>query len=257
MRGITEPQQQGGPVAARDAPVRIIMFEPDPRHALALREALALMDCTVIAVGDPALSVRDWTQLAYDLAVINPFHSAGKPADVAALVRRLAGDRPVMVLTPQDDATMRTVAIANGADDAMAALGARPELATRIMALLRRRRMMQGLIACDDLRIDLFHRAVSRGARSISLPSREFDLLAALARTPDRIISRHALLRSVWRLDFDPGTNRVEVHMSRLRGRIDRGEHFPMLRTVKGAGYALVTRLGAAVIGDRIPTLSA
>src|SRR3546814_1558509 len=74
------------------------------------------------------------------------------------------------------------------------------------------------------------------------LPLREFDLLANLARVPDRPLSRDALLRAVWRIDFDPGTNRVEVHMSRLRAKVDRGFDWPMLHTVKGRGYALRSR---------------
>ena len=79
------------------------------------------------------------------------------------------------------------------------------------------------------------------------MPQREFDLLAMLARTPDRVVPRSHLWRAVWRLDIDPGTNRLEVHMSRLRSRVDRGEPFAMLRTIKGTGYALVTRQGGAI----------
>src|SRR3546814_13241889 len=74
------------------------------------------------------------------------------------------------------------------------------------------------------------------------LPLREFDLLANLARVPDRPLSRDALLRAVWRIDFDPGTNRVEVHMSRLRAKVDRRFDWPMLPTVEGHGYALRSR---------------
>ena len=92
------------------------------------------------------------------------------------------------------------------------------------------------------MRIDLIDRRVERAGRLIRLPLREFDLLANLARVPDRPLSRGALLRAVWRLDFDPGTNRVEVHMSRLRAKVDRGFDWPMLRTVKGMGYALRSR---------------
>ena len=85
-------------------------------------------------------------------------------------------------------------------------------------------------------------RRVERAGRLIRLPLREFDLLANLARVPDRPVSRDALLRAVWRIDFDPGTNRVEVHMSRLRAKVDRGFDWPMLHTVKGRGYALRSR---------------
>lgn len=114
-----------------------------------------------------------------------------------------------------------------------------PEVLARITGLLRRARLTAGQIGAGELRIDLIDRRVERAGRLIRLPLREFDLLANLARVPDRPMSRAALLQAVWRLDFDPGTNRVEVHMSRLRAKVDRGFAWPMLRTVKGQGYAL------------------
>ncbi|NJS14588.1 MAG: winged helix-turn-helix transcriptional regulator, partial [Sphingopyxis sp.] len=91
----------------------------------------------------------------------------------------------------------------------------------------------------DVLAIDLIDRRVTRLDRPIRLPLREYDLLTQLARVPDRIVARDALWRAVWKIDFDPGTNRIEVHMSRLRARIDRGFGWPMLFTVRGYGYGL------------------
>ncbi len=225
-------------------PPRIAVFEPEPVTVLAIRKALAGFDFHYLPVGDPALSVRDWLNLEYDLVIVNAFASVGRPEEVCMLCRRLAVGRPVFALTAQNCATQRTLTIASGADDAMDITAAPNELATRIAALLRRHRMTQGTLSCDELEIDLIRRAVSRAGRSIIMPTREFDLLATLAQTPDQIVPRTDLLRSVWRLDFDPGTNRIEVHMSRLRSRIDRGERFAMLRTVKGIGYALVSRSG-------------
>jgi two-component system, OmpR family, response regulator len=223
-------------------PGHIGLFEPDvERAALAVR-VLEQAGWPVTPLGDPALSVRDWLHCPFDLAVISTAHSAGAVADVVALCRRIAVNRPIMALTAAVCADERTQAIAAGADDAIEPMGAPMELATRIGALLRRRSMTLGRLACDDLEIDLIRRAVRRGDRPIALPSREFELLAELARTPGEIVPRTHLLRSVWRLDFDPGTNRVEVHMSRLRGRVDHGERFPMLRTFKGRGYALIGR---------------
>ena len=102
--------------------------------------------------------------------------------------------------------------------------------------------MAKGQLGEGELRIDLIDRRVERAGRLIAMPLREFDLLANLARIPDRPVSRAALLKAVWRIDFDPGTNRVEVHMSRLRAKVDRGFAWPMLRTVKGQGYALRSR---------------
>ncbi|PCF93388.1 winged helix family transcriptional regulator [Sphingopyxis terrae subsp. ummariensis] len=99
--------------------------------------------------------------------------------------------------------------------------------------------MAAGQLGVGDLRIDLIDRRVERAGQLIRMPQREFDLLAHLARVPGRPMSRAALLKAVWRIDFDPGTNRVEVHVARLRAKIDRGFDWPMLHTIKGEGYAL------------------
>jgi two-component system, OmpR family, response regulator len=228
-----------------DARVLLIgLFEPDPVRAVAIIRLLDMPGRRIIALGDPALSVRDWLHSGFDVALVNPFVSAGDATETVALCRRIAVSRPLFALTLRDCPDQRTLAIAAGADDAIEPMRAPQELVTRLQALLRRRAMVAGQLACDELQIDLIRRSVQRGDRSISMPGREFELLAELARTPDEIVPRPHLLRSVWRLDFDPGTNRVEVHMSRLRRRLDAGEHWPMLRTFKGRGYALVSRHG-------------
>ena len=91
-----------------------------------------------------------------------------------------------------------------------------------------------------ELEIDLIEREARRDGRTLGLLQREFELLHLLARRAGRPQSRETLLRDVWRLRFDPGTNVVEVHVSRLRAKLDRDYAWPMLRTVRGAGYALV-----------------
>lgn len=227
----------------------VLLFEPEPlaagRIAAALRGAVA----QVVAVPDPAISPRGWLDQRFDAVVANAFRSRADPSMAIAQLRALAGHRPLMVLTSEDDARQRIQAMQHGADDAMASDGDGRELAARMQALLRRRSLVDAMLAVDELQIDLIGRQVSRAGRDIIMPLREFDLLARLARSTDTVVSRIDLLRAVWRLDFDPGTNRIEVHMSRLRQRIDAGHSHAMLRTVKGTGYALVSRLGARATG--------
>lgn len=226
---------------------RVALFEPEPARAVGLGRALGHLPHQLVPLGDPALSIRDWQAASWDLAIVHPFASAGHPEEVTALCRRLAGHRPLFAMTQDDVPGQRAAVLRAGADDAMAMPALRhagEEFAARIAGLLRRRVMAAGRLACDELEVDLIRRAVRRGARPIAMPAREFELLAELARTPDQVVPRDHLFRSVWRLDFDPGTNRIEVHISRLRGRVDHGESFPMVRTVKGHGYALVSRDG-------------
>lgn len=121
-----------------------------------------------------------------------------------------------------------------GADDAVALPACAGEIAARLAARLRPASILVG-----DLRIDPVARSVSRAGRAIRLLPREYALLLHLARQPGRPASRMELLDAVWGLRFDPGTNVVEVQVSRLRARIDRGFAYPMLRTHKGHGYSL------------------
>ncbi|WP_242446136.1 response regulator transcription factor [Sphingopyxis lindanitolerans] len=190
----------------------------------------------------PVGGLRPWLDCCFDLLVINPFLGWQEPFEFVRLARSIAGRRPLLILSDRDSLDDRMIALTGGADDAIGWTHNLPELLARIGSLIRRSRLAAGQLGEGELRIDLIDRRVERAGRLIRLPLREFDLLANLARVPDRPLSRSALLKAVWRIDFDPGTNRVEVHMSRLRAKVDRDFAWPMLRTVKGLGYALRSR---------------
>jgi two-component system, OmpR family, response regulator len=90
-----------------------------------------------------------------------------------------------------------------------------------------------------DLELDLLTRKVTRGGKTIDLQPREFQLLEALLRHPGQVMTRTMLLETVWEYHFDPQTNVIDVHISRLRQKIDRGFDVPLIHTVRGAGYCL------------------
>ena len=223
---------------------RIALYLPNLAHAERISAAVLRAGGQVVPIADPALATPHATE-GFDLLLYDPFHGFTAPEQAVTRARALAGVRPLLVLTPDDAVMMRMTALLHGADDAMAVGGDARELLARINALLRRYRLQDGILACDELEVDLFARSVSRGGVSIAMPLREFDLLARLARSRDRVVTRDDMLRAVWRLNFDPGTNRIEVHISRLRQRVDAGHAHAMLRTIKGSGYALVSRNGA------------
>ena len=173
------------------------------------------------------------------------------PVLAMATIQNIARASPILGLTINDCAIERTMLLTLGADDAIAAISDRREIAARTLALIRRARLASvGYLACDDLAIDLIGREVCRAGNHIPMPLREFDLLCYLAQSIDQPVTRTKLLRAVWRINFDPGTNRIDVHMSRLRKRIDAGHAHAMLRTVRGVGYALVSRIGASSSGS-------
>ena len=238
----TREQRQGD----RPAPL-IALFHPAPGPCAALAAAIEAGGYRCDRLPDPVLGLRPWLDSGFDLLMLNPFLGWEEPGHLIGLARAIAASRPMLVLTGRDSLDERLTALNSGGDDAAGWSDDLSEILARIGSLLRRSQIAAGRLAYDDLRIDLIDRRVERAGLGIRLPLREFDLLANLARTPDRAVSRRALLRAVWQIDFDPGTNRVEVHMSRLRAKVDRGFAWPMLQTVKGAGYALRSHRGAAI----------
>jgi two-component system OmpR family response regulator len=116
------------------------------------------------------------------------------------------------------------------------------ELLARVEALLRRAAAQappQSVLRVADLELDLLSRRVSRGGRDIQLTTKELQLLEFLMRHAGQVVTRTMLLESVWNLHFDPQTNLIDVHVSRLRQAVDRGFDNPLLHTVRGAGYTL------------------
>jgi two-component system OmpR family response regulator len=151
---------------------------------------------------------------------------------------------PVLLWQEADDAPARTRAFHAGAGEVIGPWMDADEALARLLRLARlgagagvraNNRMVLG-----DLDIDLVDHSARRGDRPLDLLRREYELLLHLARHCGRVQSREALLRAIWRLGFDPGTNVVQVHVSRLRSKLDRGYSRPMLHTVRGAGYCLV-----------------
>jgi two-component system, OmpR family, response regulator len=232
------------------APCRpcIALFEPEPLAAAAISSAMRAHAMHLALIPDIGVHSRPYDAPEFDAVIFNPFRSC-LPMDAALrAVRKAIGNRPILALTPNDCTHQRTAAIIYGADDAIWAGGQGEEITARMGALLRRYGSSTIQLCCDDLEIDLLLRKVRRAGRNITMPLREFDLLAQLARSAGQIVSRRDLLSLVWQIDFDPGTNRVEVHMSRLRQRVDAGHSHALLQTVKGSGYALVSRTASLQI---------
>ena len=232
-------QGEGAPIRP---PPLIAIYHPDAIRAAQLVAAVTAEGYRIRLLPPPAGGLQPWRDCCFDLLLLNPFHGRSDPFEFIGLARSIAARRPLFILSDRDAFADRMAALWGGADDAIGWTGNLPEVLARMTGLVRRSRLAAGQLTCDELRIDLIDRRVERAGQLIRLPLREFDLLANLARVPDRPVSRTALLKAVWRIDFDPGTNRVEVHMSRLRAKLDRGFPWPMLHTVKGRGYALRSR---------------
>ncbi|HEX4583589.1 MAG TPA: response regulator transcription factor [Burkholderiaceae bacterium] len=164
--------------------------------------------------------------------------------DGLAILRTLRGGgvgTPVLFLTTLGGIDDRVDGLNAGADDYLVKPFAFSELAARVAALGRRprRAAQESTLKVADLEMNLLARTVRRGTEEVDLQPREFRLLEYLLRHADQVVTRTMLLENVWDFHFDPHTNVVESHISRLRGKIDKGRARPLIHTVRGAGYCL------------------
>jgi two-component system OmpR family response regulator len=155
---------------------------------------------------------------------------------------RKAGNRtPILILSALSDVDERIKGLKSGGDDYLTKPFAFGELLARVDALGRRGgdpgadRVLQ----VGDLRMDLLSRRVTRGSRQVTLQPREFKLLEYLMRHAEQVVTRTMLLEAVWDYNFDPQTNVVDVHISKLRQKIELDSERPLVRTVRNAGYMM------------------
>lgn len=161
---------------------------------------------------------------------------------VLAAVRAAGIATPVLLLSALGTPDDRLTGLEAGADDYLAKPFLFGELLARLKLLLRRGNGTGGPVTAlrvADLEMDLLARRVRRGSRMIALQPREFRLLEYLLRHPDQVVTRTMLLEGVWDYHFDPGTNVIDVHISKLRRKLEEAGEPPLLHTVRGAGYRL------------------
>jgi two-component system OmpR family response regulator len=166
--------------------------------------------------------------------------------DGLTLLRTLRGAgnaMPILLLTALGDTDHRVEGLRAGADDYLVKPFAYAELSARLDGIVRRNRSADGReptrLRAGDLELDLLAREARRDGRRIELQPREFRLLEYLLRHAGQVVTRTMLLEAVWDYHFDPQTNVIDVHISRLRQKIDHGFARPLLHTVRGAGYRL------------------
>ena len=155
---------------------------------------------------------------------------------------RKAGNRtPILILSALSDVDERIKGLKSGGDDYLTKPFAFGELLARVDALGRRARDpgADRVLQVGDLRMDLLSRRVTRGSRPVTLQPREFKLLEYLMRHADQVVTRTMLLEAVWDYNFDPQTNVVDVHISKLRQKIELDSERPLVRTVRNAGYMM------------------
>lgn len=219
--------------------LRLLLIEDDRETSAFVAEALQNGGYRVETVydGNEGLSIADSED--YDVLVVDRMLPGLDGLSIVQRLRTRGRRVPVLLLTTMSGLNDRVEGLEGGADDYLAKPFATTELIARVNALVRRASAETTQLRVRGLEMDLLRRTVQRDGRIVDLQPQEFRLLEYLVRNADRVVTRSMLLEHVWDLQFDPRTNIVETHMSRLRGKVDRGFATELIHTVRGAGYVL------------------
>ena len=219
--------------------MRILVVDDDPKLREYVQAGLTEsgMQCESAADGAAALKRLGEDPHGFDLILLDVMLPVTNGWELLEQIREQGRETPVIFVTARDTVEERVKGLKLGADDYVIKPFAFSELTARMESVLRRRRTLAP-IEFRDVKIDLVSRAAFRCGRKIDLSPREFDLLLALVRADGKTLTRADLLRDVWGFEREPETNLVDVHIGRLRRKLDR-EGASLIATVRGEGYRL------------------
>jgi two-component system OmpR family response regulator len=221
--------------------MKVLVIEDDREAAAYVAKGLGESGYVV----DHAAEGRDGLFMAvsggYDALIVDRMLPGMDGLALIASLRAAEIRTPVLILSALGAVDDRVKGLRAGGDDYLVKPFAFAELLARLEALLRRSAGGQAMtrLKVGDLEMDLLARTVRRASREVELLPREFRLLEFLMRRAGQVVTRTMLLENVWDYHFDPQTNVIDVHVSRLRQKIDKGFERPLLHTVRGAGYRL------------------
>ena len=221
--------------------MRILLVEDDPdtaRHVQrGLAESMHVVDHTDNGNDGLGLALTEH----YDVVIVDRMLPGRDGISLIKSLRETNQRLPILILSALGDTDDRVAGLKAGGDDYLAKPFAFSELLARVEALQRRTQqdVVTTTLQVGDLTVDLLSREVRRANQLISLQPREYRLLLYLVQHANQVVTRTMLLETVWDYHFDPQTNVIDVHISRLRSKIDRDCDSPLLHTVRGAGYVI------------------
>jgi heavy metal response regulator len=223
--------------------MRVLVVEDDRHVASFVQRGLREASYAVDVTDNGADGLCRARNESYDLIVLDLMLPGKDGFAVLRELRDRAIHTPVICLTARDSIDDRIKGLDLGADDYLAKPFSFAELLARIRALLRRgQKLATNPVIVADLTVDLLARHIERAGRRIELSQREYALLEYLARNQGQILSRTMILEHVWDMRQDPVTNVVDVHITRLRRKVDQGFAKPLIHTIRGVGYVLSER---------------
>ncbi len=223
--------------------LRVLIIEDDRDVSAYVRQGLTQAGWNVDVADDGRQGLLLATTEKYDALVVDRMLPHVEGLTLIRTLRASDNTTPALILSALGEVDDRVKGLQAGGDDYLVKPFAFSELLARLEALVRRAKTAgnqnETTLALADLEVDLLKREVRRGGQLIDLQPREFQLLEFLLRHQGQVVTRTMLLEGVWNYHFDPQTNVIDVHISRLRGKIDKGFDKPLLHTVRGAGYRL------------------
>lgn len=223
-------------------PMKILIVEDDADAAAYLTKAFRETGVMADHAADGDSGYHLASENEYDVLVIDRMLPKRDGLAIVKALRQEGNETPVLILSALGQVDDRVTGLRAGGDDYLPKPYAFSELHARVEALGRRKagaRDAETLYRVGDLELDRLSHEVRRAGREITLQPREFRLLEYLMRNAGQVVTRTMLLEHVWDYHFDPQTNVIDVHISRLRGKIEKDFDKPLLRTVRGAGYMI------------------
>lgn len=217
----------------------LLLLEDDAGTARTLGTAFRERGYRVAHAATAPAALALVAEQRFDAAILDLMVPGGSGLDVLRALRAAADPTPVLILSARESLDDRVGGLEQGADDYLVKPFAFAELLARLRALLRRPASRVEPLRVGALEIDPLHRRASVAQRPVDLTRIEFDLLQRLAERCGEILSRRHLLELVWGYRFDPGTNVVEVHLARVRRKLEAAGAGNRIRTVRGVGYVL------------------
>ena len=221
--------------------MRILIVEDDLEASEVMVKGLTEAGHACLTTADGEQGMTAAREGGYDVFIVDRMMPRLDGLSLVEILRGEGDTTPVLFLSALGEINDRVAGLRAGGDDYLVKPYAFAELIARVEALARRRETgsVQTVLRVGDLEMDLIGREVHRAGKELDLQPREFQLLEFLMRHAGQAVTRTMLLEKVWEYHFDPQTNVIDVHISRLRSKIDKGFDRAMLQTVRGAGYRL------------------